>query len=98
MLCFTRPGRRCGRHRAGRRTGGTVLLSGLGGSLPSHLTLEELRLRDADGVWLTAKKIELVFREMQFAELAHFFANLFDIRDEIHARRSAPDDGTTYSE
>jgi translocation and assembly module TamB len=42
-----------------RLTGGNVQLSGLGGSLPSHLTLEELRLSDAAGVWLTAKKIEL---------------------------------------
>jgi translocation and assembly module TamB len=42
-----------------RLTGGTVLLSGLAGSFPNHLTLEELRLSDEGGVWLTAKKIEL---------------------------------------
>jgi translocation and assembly module TamB len=42
-----------------RLTGGTVVLSGLAGSFPSHLTLEELRLTDEAGVWLTAKKIEL---------------------------------------
>jgi translocation and assembly module TamB len=42
-----------------RLTGGEVQLSGLAGSFPSHLTLEELDLRDAAGVWLTAKKIEL---------------------------------------
>lgn len=42
-----------------RLTGGNVLLSGLAGSFPSHLTLEELQLKDAAGVWLTAKKIEL---------------------------------------
>jgi translocation and assembly module TamB len=42
-----------------RLTGGNVQLSGLAGSFPSHLTLEELRLSDAVGVWLTAKKIEL---------------------------------------
>jgi translocation and assembly module TamB len=42
-----------------RLTGGNVQLSGLAGSFPSHLTLEELKLKDAAGVWLTAKKIEL---------------------------------------
>jgi translocation and assembly module TamB len=42
-----------------RLTGGTVMLSGLAGSFPSHLTLEELRLTDEGGIWLTAKKIEL---------------------------------------
>ena len=42
-----------------RLTGGNVQLSGLAGSFPSHLTLEELELSDAAGVWLTAKKIEL---------------------------------------
>ena len=42
-----------------RLTAGTVQLSGLAGAFPSHLTLEELRLSDADGVWLTARKIQL---------------------------------------
>jgi translocation and assembly module TamB len=42
-----------------RLTGDTVLLDGLAGSFPSHLTLEELKLSDEAGVWLTAKKIEL---------------------------------------
>jgi translocation and assembly module TamB len=42
-----------------RLTGGNVQLSGLAGSFPSHLTLGELQLRDAVGVWLTANKIEL---------------------------------------
>ena len=42
-----------------RLTGGNVQLSGLAGSFPAHLTLEELKLKDAAGVWLTAKKIEL---------------------------------------
>jgi len=36
-------------------TKGQVQLSGLAGSFPSHLTLEQLQLRDAAGVWLTAK-------------------------------------------
>ena len=51
-----------------RLTGGTVLLSGLAGSFPSHLTLEELRLSDAGGVWLTAKKIELDWTPWSYLE------------------------------
>src|SRR5258708_18436662 len=42
-----------------RLTRGHVQLSGLAGSLPSHLTLEELKLRDSAGVWLTAPKNQL---------------------------------------
>ncbi len=42
-----------------RLTDGSVRLSGLAGSFPNHVTLEELELRDAAGVWLTAKQIEL---------------------------------------
>ena len=42
-----------------RLTNGNVRLSGLAGSFPSHLTLEELELSDAAGIWLTARKIEL---------------------------------------
>jgi translocation and assembly module TamB len=42
-----------------RLTGGHVQLSGLAGSFPSHLTLEQLQLRDDAGVWLTAHRIEL---------------------------------------
>ena len=51
-----------------RLTGGTVLLSGLAGSFPSHLTLEELKLSDEGGVWLTAKKIELDWTPLSYLE------------------------------
>ncbi|HEX3949598.1 MAG TPA: translocation/assembly module TamB domain-containing protein [Steroidobacteraceae bacterium] len=51
-----------------RLTSGHVQLSGLGGSLPSHLTLEELRLMDAAGIWLTAKKIELDWTPFTYLE------------------------------
>ena len=51
-----------------RLTGGNVQLSGLAGSFPSHLTLEELKLRDAAGVWLTAKKIELDWTPWAYLE------------------------------
>jgi translocation and assembly module TamB len=42
-----------------RITGGTVYIAGLAGSIPRHLTLDTLELRDGRGVWLTARKIEL---------------------------------------
>jgi translocation and assembly module TamB len=51
-----------------RLTGGHVRLSGLAGSLPSHLTLEELELTDAAGVWLTARKIELDWTPLAYLE------------------------------
>jgi translocation and assembly module TamB len=40
-----------------RLTGGTVQLSGLAGSFPSHLRLERLELSDDRGVWLSADQI-----------------------------------------
>jgi translocation and assembly module TamB len=51
-----------------RLTGGHVQLSGLAGSLPSHLTLAELQLSDAAGVWLTARKIELDWTPLAYLE------------------------------
>jgi len=51
-----------------RLTGGNVQLSGLAGAFPSHLTLEELKLQDAAGVWLTAKKIELDWTPWAYLE------------------------------
>jgi translocation and assembly module TamB len=51
-----------------RLTGGNVQLSGLAGSFPNHLTLEELKLQDAAGVWLTAKKIELDWTPWAYLE------------------------------
>lgn len=49
-------------------TQGHVQLSGLAGSFPSHLTLEQLQLRDAAGVWLTAKRIELDWTPLAYLE------------------------------
>jgi len=51
-----------------RLTRGEVQLSGLAGSLPSHLTLEELELKDSAGVWLTARKIELDWTPLAYLE------------------------------
>src|SRR5258708_30171734 len=49
-------------------TKGQVQPSGLAGSFPSHLTLEQLQLRDAAGVWLTAKHIELDWTPLAYLE------------------------------
>jgi translocation and assembly module TamB len=51
-----------------RLTGGHVQLSGLAGAFPSHLTLEQLRLSDTAGVWLTARKIELDWTPLAYLE------------------------------
>ncbi len=51
-----------------RLTGGQLQLSGLAGSLPSHLTLQQLEVRDKAGVWLTAKKIELDWAPWAYLE------------------------------
>jgi translocation and assembly module TamB len=51
-----------------RLTKGQVQLSGLAGSFPSHLTLEQLQLRDGAGVWLTAKRIELDWTPLAYLE------------------------------
>jgi len=51
-----------------RLTSGNVQLSGLAGSFPSNLTLEELKLQDAAGVWLTAKKIEVDWTPWAYLE------------------------------
>ncbi len=40
-------------------THGGVELTGLGGHFPGDLTLQRLRLRDAQGLWLTVEDIEL---------------------------------------
>lgn len=47
---------------------GTVLLTGLGGRFPSHLLLDQLQLRDEQGVWLTAKRLELDWLPMAYLE------------------------------
>jgi translocation and assembly module TamB len=51
-----------------RLTAGHVQLSGLAGSFPSHLTLEQLQLRDEAGVWLTANRIQLDWTPLGYLE------------------------------
>jgi translocation and assembly module TamB len=51
-----------------RLTAGDVQLSGLGGSFPSHLYLDQLQLKDKTGVWLTAKRIELDWTPLAYLQ------------------------------
>jgi translocation and assembly module TamB len=77
-----------------RLTSGHVQLSGLGGSLPRHLTLEELRLTDAAGIWLTAKKIELDWTPLTYLEgrlqIDRLHVASVDIQRLPHGSSSAP--------
>jgi len=47
-----------------RLTSGHVILAGLGGSFPDALTLRELQLRDAQGVWLSAADISVQWKPL----------------------------------
>jgi len=49
-------------------TGGTVKLSGLGGSFPARLTLEQLQLIDRGGIWLTADQLALTWSPLRLVE------------------------------
>jgi translocation and assembly module TamB len=51
-----------------RLTGGHVQVSGLTGSLPSHLRVEKLQLSDKAGVWLTAERIALDWSPYAYIE------------------------------
>jgi translocation and assembly module TamB len=51
-----------------RLTHGQVQFSGLAGAFPSHVTIEELLLRDDAGVWLTARRIELDWTPLAYLE------------------------------
>jgi translocation and assembly module TamB len=57
----TDPGRRMIERITLGVTGGTVKLSGLGGSFPAKLTLRRLELIDKQGVWLSADGIALTW-------------------------------------
>jgi translocation and assembly module TamB len=55
----TGPGRAMIEQMTSRLTDGRVKLTGLAGSFPAQLTLEQLQLSDDRGVWLTAEKVSL---------------------------------------
>jgi translocation and assembly module TamB len=68
ILGNSRMGREQIQKLTARLTGGQVQLTGLAGSFPSHLTLAQLQLRDAGGVWLTATGIELDWTPLAYLE------------------------------
>ncbi|MGA3157913.1 MAG: hypothetical protein ABSE43_10125, partial [Steroidobacteraceae bacterium] len=55
----TDSGRRIIENLTRRLTSGHVSISGLGGSFPRQLTLDQLQLSDAHGVWLIAESVTL---------------------------------------
>jgi len=55
----TESGRRIIESLTHRLSAGHVSISGLAGSFPQQLSLEQLQLSDAHGVWLTAEKVTL---------------------------------------
>ena len=61
-----------GRHQieklVARLTANNVQLTGLAGSFPNHLYLEELQLKDNSGVWLTAKRIQLDWTPLAYLQ------------------------------
>jgi translocation and assembly module TamB len=64
----TDPGRRLIERLTYRLTAGQVRLSGLGGSFPMQLTLEELQLSDGSGAWLTADRLALRWSPLKLLE------------------------------
>ena len=59
-----------------RLTGGTVRVSGLHGSLPSHLLIDQLELVDERGVWLSAQHIRLDWSPLAYLHGALHIENL----------------------
>ena len=59
-----------------RLSGGTVRVSGLQGSLPSHLLLDRLELVDERGVWLSAQHIRLDWLPLAYLHGALHIENL----------------------
>src|SRR5882757_416719 len=51
-----------------RLTAGTVRVSGLQGSLPSHLLVDRLELADKRGVWLSAENIRLDWSPLAYLQ------------------------------
>jgi translocation and assembly module TamB len=64
----TDPGRALIERLTYRLSAGYVKLDGLSGSFPTQLTLRELQLIDAHGVWLTADRIALTWSPLKWLE------------------------------
>jgi translocation and assembly module TamB len=64
----TEAGRRAIESLTYRLTDGQVKLSGLSGSFPNHLKLDELQLRDSVGIWLIADQIAVDWTPLAYLE------------------------------
>jgi translocation and assembly module TamB len=87
----TDPGRGLIERLTYRLTSGYVKLSGLGGSFPTQLTLDELQLIDRDGVWLTADRISLRWSPLELLE-RHIQVDTLQVA-RLHMERAPVSDG-----
>ncbi len=87
----TDPGRRLVERLTLQLTGGMVHLAGLGGSFPTDLTLDELQLRDAQGVWLTADHVAVRWHPL---EMLHWHVDVDSLQaDKVHMERAPVSNG-----
>ena len=87
----TDPGRRYIEGLTVQLTGGMVHLTGLGGSFPTALTLDELQLQDAQGVWLSANHIALTWHP---TEMLRWHVDVDTLHaDKVHMERTPVSDG-----
>ena len=87
----TDPGRAFIERLTYRLTAGYVKLSGLGGSFPTQLTLDELQLIDHQGVWLTANQISLTWSPLRLLDRR---IQVDTLRAErVHMERTPVSDG-----
>ncbi|MEA3108020.1 MAG: translocation and assembly module TamB, partial [Gammaproteobacteria bacterium] len=87
----TDPGRAWIERLTYRLTSGYVKLSGLGGSFPTQLTLDELQLIDHQGVWLTADHVSLRWSPLRLLERRIYVDELRLKR--LHMERAPVGDG-----
>jgi translocation and assembly module TamB len=87
----TDPGRRLIERLTFQLTGGMVHLAGLGGSFPTDLTLDELQLRDAQGVWLTADHVAVRWHP---TEMLRWHVDVDTLQaDKVHMERAPVGNG-----
>ena len=87
----TDPGRRLIERLTSQLTGGTVQLAGLGGAIPMQLTLDQLQLRDRQGVWLSADHVSLRWHPIEYLRNRVHVDTLQAAR--LHMERTPVSDG-----
>lgn len=91
----TDPGRRYIERLTVQLTGGMVHLAGLGGTFPTDLTLDELQLQDAQGVWLSANHIAVSWHP---TEMLRWHVDVDTLQaDKVHMERTPVSDGKPSS-